>query len=195
MMPPAPALFSITNGLPSSSAIFAVTTRATMSTAPPAGNGSSNRIGLSGYSARAGEARVTSDRIRSAGVRRSIIVSHSPGLFAVEIKLQRGLAENLAARLGVRHRTVEPVDRGLVGKLPFVTDERAVARPHQAIGPRGPEKLARVVLRLRPEPVAARQLHPGAALFDGLKEPLEALAVDAGARLRTAEMIDHDPDA
>src|ERR1041384_971248 len=121
MMPPAPALFSITNGLPSSSAIFAVTTRATMSTAPPAGNGSSNRVGLSGYSARAGEARGTSDRIRSAGVRRSIIVSHSPGLFAVEIKglfaveikLQRGLAENLAVRLGVWHRIVEPVDRGL----------------------------------------------------------------------------------
>src|SRR5690348_8450295 len=52
MIPPAPARFSITKGLPRSSAIRAVTVRATISTAPPAGNGNSMRIGLSGYCAK-----------------------------------------------------------------------------------------------------------------------------------------------
>src|SRR5437868_15072169 len=72
--PPAPARFSITNGRPRSSAICAVTNRATRSTVPPAGNGSSRRIGLSGYCALAGVAVARakpSAAVNSGGQRRA----------------------------------------------------------------------------------------------------------------------------
>src|SRR5262249_44749706 len=54
MMPPAPGLLSTRNGRPRSSASRAATSRVTMSTAPPGGNGSMMRTGRSGYSAHAG---------------------------------------------------------------------------------------------------------------------------------------------
>src|SRR5262245_24938904 len=49
MLPPAPALFSITNCCPSSSAILAPMTRATVSVGPPAENDTTIRTGLDGY--------------------------------------------------------------------------------------------------------------------------------------------------
>src|SRR5215470_287218 len=55
-MPPAPGLLSTRNGRPRSSASRAATSRVTMSTAPPGGNGSMMRTGRSGYSAHAGMA-------------------------------------------------------------------------------------------------------------------------------------------
>src|SRR5947207_10185148 len=114
---------------------------------------------------------------------------------AVEIELERRLAENLGARRRVRHRIVEPVDRGLIGKLALVADEGTIARPHQAIGPGDAKKFTGIVDRFRSKPIAARHLDPGAALVDRAQQRLEAFAVDAGLSIWAAEMIDHDLDA
>src|SRR6476646_3264313 len=93
----------------------------------------------------------------------------------IEIELQRRLAENLGARRSVRHRIIEPVDRGLIGKLALVANEGAVARPYQTIRPGDAEQLARIIDRLRSKPIAARHLDPSAALVDRAQQRLEAL--------------------
>src|SRR6185312_9152236 len=130
MMPPAPDLFSITKVLPRTSAILAVITRATISTAPPAGNGRIRRIGLSGYSAKdgAGTAR-TSANAASTTRANARVISAS----LTEIELHRGSAEYLVARGAIRHAIGQPVDGRLVAELPLVADEGAIARPHQPV--------------------------------------------------------------
>src|SRR5882757_665296 len=73
--------------------------------------------------------------------------------------------------------------------------ERAVARPHQPVRAGDAEQLTGIFPGLRPEPVATGHLDPGTALVDRTQQRLEAFAVDAGLRIWTAEMIDHDLDA
>src|SRR6202035_5695941 len=111
MIPPAPDLFSMMNDLPRSSDIFAVMTRATMSTAPPAGNGSSRRIGRSGYSAKPAPAPA-SHSVNASTMRPARI-----GLFTVEIEIARRRAENLCARVGVGNGFDQPVDVGPIREL------------------------------------------------------------------------------
>src|SRR5690349_7118259 len=53
MLPPAPALFSITIGWPSEGDMPSPINRATRSALPPAANGQMKRTGLSGYAAKA----------------------------------------------------------------------------------------------------------------------------------------------
>ena len=48
MLPPAPPLFSMTNGCPSLVRIFSVTIRVTVSTPPPAGTVTTTLTGLFG---------------------------------------------------------------------------------------------------------------------------------------------------
>src|SRR2546423_14561476 len=49
MVVPAPGLFSMMTGCPRRGESFSPTARATMSTPPPGGNGTMNRIGREGY--------------------------------------------------------------------------------------------------------------------------------------------------
>src|SRR5277367_6673657 len=119
----------------------------------------------------------------------------SPPSAAVEVEPARRRAEYLFTRDGVGDGVDQPVDRGLVGELAFMADEGAVARPYQPVRAGDAQQLARILPGLRPEPVAAGNLDPGAALVDGLQQALEAVAVDAGFRLGPAEMIDHELDA
>src|SRR5689334_17999907 len=90
-------------------------------------------------------------------------------LLAVEIEFARRLAKNLRARRFVRNGFGQPIYRRLVRKLALVPDKWTVAGPDQTVGPSDAQEFASVVDRLRAEPVAARDLHPGAALLDGLQ--------------------------
>src|SRR5580704_8255647 len=182
MMPPAPALFSMMKGLPRSSDIFAVMARATMSTAPPAGNGSSRRIGRSGYSAKLALAPA------SHSANASTMRTGPIGLFAVEVEIARGCAKNLCPRGRVGNGIDQPVDGGLIGEMALMADKRAVARPHQPIGAGDADKLARILRSLWPEPVAAGHFHPGAPPVDRAQQRLEAVAVDPRFRIGAAEM-------
>ena len=46
----------------------------------------------------------------------------SAALFAAEVKRTRRLAEDLRARICIGNGVDQPVDRGLVGKLPLMAD-------------------------------------------------------------------------
>src|SRR5262245_48215073 len=196
MPPPAPALFSITNGRPSSSAICAVTRRATRSTVPPAGNGSSRRIGLSGYCAAQGAAVATarataaaagqSRRPRNRNAEHMVTGPWRGGIVSAlltKIQFQRRLSKQLAPCDRVGDAVDQPVDGVLIAHLRLASDERAIARPDQPVGPGDADELARIVRRRRAEPVAGGDLDPGAAPLDRPQHGLEAVAVDAGARL------------
>src|SRR5262249_13851758 len=107
-------------------------------------------------------------------------------------KLQGGLAEDLATRVRIGNTADQPVDRLLIAHLRLETDEWAIARPDQAIGAGDADELARVVRGGRTEPIAGRHLDPGAALVDRPQQRLEAVAVEAGARIGPSEVVDDE---
>src|SRR5439155_6832834 len=124
-----------------------------------------------------------------------VISCDLPVLRAVEIKPARCCAKYFRTRGRVRNGIDQPVDRGPIRELALMADEGAVARPHQPVGTGDAEQLARILLCLGPEPVAAGHLDPGAARVDGAQQRLETLTVDSGFRIGAAKVIDHDPDA
>src|ERR1700676_4333172 len=63
MFPPAPVRLSITTGWPHASVSFLPTSRPNVSAIPPTGNGTTMRIGLSGYVGTCADARVAIPQI------------------------------------------------------------------------------------------------------------------------------------
>jgi len=91
-----------------------------------------------------------------------VLLSHpavlEAGVFAVPHEKPFGhqiVHEDSSTCRRVRHAFVQPVDRGLIGKLALVADEGTVARPNQAIGARDANKLTCVIYGLRAKPIAA----------------------------------------
>src|SRR5437016_2238271 len=119
MTPPAPPRFSITNEALRSSAMRAVTSRATRSTVPPAGNGTITRIGRSGYSANAllGAAKnARAHRSRAPSEKRGFIlalVSRPHRLAVIFLRVHR--PEPCVISVGVI----------LVGRRRIAVDQRA----------------------------------------------------------------------
>src|SRR5258705_3084216 len=178
MVPPAPGLFSTRKAWWRSAASFALTTRATMSTVPPAVNGTSTRTGLAGYTwARTGAA--TSRQTDAAKTcRRRRVIESSP------IRWRSG-ARPVRLDLGAMHQAT----RGRIERVSPV--QRAAVVPDQHVS--HPPLLAEHVLGsggVRPEFVeqcfALVQVHSD----DGAVAPAaEEQTLAAGLRMRADERM------
>src|SRR5438046_3667624 len=102
MLPPAPGRLSITTGWPHDSVSFLPISRPNVSATPPTGNGTTMRIGLSGYVGACADAKVAIGSI-AAPSSIAIVLRVNWDLIVV------GVVERSARGYNARRLAVEPV--------------------------------------------------------------------------------------